>query len=493
MKNLHTRGVFLLGTACVSVTLMAAVALIPNLLPFRDPSGFVATDNIHGDIDDSTAFFQELGTNGRTCATCHQLDQSMSIEVSHIQQRFYQSQGKDPLFAPVDGANCPDAQQNDSAAHSLLLNHGLIRVGVTLPEQTEFNIAVVSDPYGCAISTDPVTGRPVISVYRRPLPATSLGFLSAVMWDGRETVSPLNDEHTFQQNLYTDLKHQAVDAVLGHSQAKQPPTEEQLAQIVNLEIGLYTAQLNDDGAAILSGGGATGGPLNLQQQPYYPGINDSLGHDPHGKKFTPKVFDLYLHWVDDNAENDPESNPQQRAARADIAAGEQVFNTAPLKITAVRGLNDNPDLGYPKEIDGTCTTCHDSPNVGNHSLPLPLDIAVSHAAGEEQDTNIAAALAQLSQPSAPIFLVTNCPDPQNPSRTLMFYTSDPGKGLISGKCGDVNRVKGPVLRGLVARAPYFHNGSAASLVELVNFYNQRFQMNLSAEQKRQLIAFLNAL
>jgi cytochrome c peroxidase len=74
-----------------------------------------------------------------------------------------------------------------------------------------------------------------------------------------------------------------------------------------------------------------------------------------------------------------------------------------------------------------------------------------------------------------------------------YYTSDPGKGLISGLCADVNRGKGPILRGLAARAPYFHNGAAANLDELVNFYNQRFQMNLTDKQKKELIAFLNSL
>src|SRR5258706_3038503 len=44
--------------------------------------------------------------------------------------------------------------------------------------------------------TSPTTG--IVSVYRRPLPATNLGFLSAIMWDGREP--------TFQQ--------QAIDATL---------------------------------------------------------------------------------------------------------------------------------------------------------------------------------------------------------------------------------------------------------------------------------------
>jgi hypothetical protein len=493
MKTLHSRIALVLAALCCAAALTAAAIYIPNLLPFRDSTGFVSTYNTSGDIDESNAFFQQLGTNGRTCATCHQIDQGMGLELGHVRHLFAQGGGKDPLFAAVDGANCPGATQGDEAAHSMLLNNGLIRIGITLPEKMEFDISVVNDPYGCAITTDPNTGRPVVSVYRRPLPSTSLNFLSAVMWDGRETLKPLNDERTFAQNIRVDLKQQAIDAVLGHAQGKQPPTESQLNDILSLELGLYTAQIRDDHAAPLDGGHGRGGALWLQQQPYYPGINDSLGNDPHGDAFNPEVFTIYSKWVDDNPQNDPEADPQVRAARANVAAGERLFNTAPLRITAVRGLNDNPNLGYPQEITGTCTTCHDSPNVGNHSVSLPLDIATSHVASLEDDATLAAALTELSQPAAPVFLVSNCPDPQNPTRKLTFYTSDPGKALVTGKCADVNRVKGPVLRGLASRAPYFHNGSASNLEELVNFYNKRFQMNLSDDQKRQLIAFLNAL
>jgi cytochrome c peroxidase len=75
----------------------------------------------------------------------------------------------------------------------------------------------------------------------------------------------------------------------------------------------------------------------------------------------------------------------------------------------------------------------------------------------------------------------------------VFYTTDPGKGLVTGLCSDMNRVKGPILRGLAARAPYFHNGAAQNLTELLNFYNQRFQMNLTQEEMSDLIAFLNSL
>ena len=159
----------------------------------------------------------------------------------------------------------------------------------------------------------------------------------------------------------------------------------------------------------------------------------------------------------------------------------------------MRGLNDNPALGSPASITGTCTTCHDSPNLGNHTVALALDIATSRLPGYESDNAIVAGLRELSAPDLPVFEIRGCPDPANPGSTITYYTSDPGKGLVSGKCVDVNRGKGPILRGLAARAPYFHNGAAADLKEVVNFYNERFQMNFTETEKRQLVAFLNSL
>lgn len=58
------------------------------------------------------------------------------------------------------------------------------------------------------------------------------------------------------------------------------------------------------------------------------------------------------------------------------------------------------------------------------------------------------------------------------------------RALITGKCGDVGRIKGPILRGLAARAPYFHNGAGASLAQVVAFYNRRFEMGLTDHSKR---------
>lgn len=458
-----------------------------------DPTGWISTLNIHGPIDRSGPFFQSLGTNGRSCATCHDTSEAMSFTPRHARRVFDASRGNDPLFAPVDGANCDNVQAGDRAGHSLILQHGLIRIALPVPVNAEFSIQLVSDPYGCALRIDPKTHVLTVSVYRRPLPATNLSFLSAVMFDGRETVAPLTREATDAANLETDLTQQATDATTGHAQAAAPPTAAQLVGIVDFELGLYTGQIWDNEAGALDADGAAGGPRGLSAQSYYPGINDTLGQDPNGLPFDPAAMQLFVAWARKPA---PElESAERRAARAAIAAGERLFNSAPLTITNVRGLNDNAALGNPTSFIGTCTTCHDAPNVGDHSLPLPLDIGTSHTGNPsyEPDPLITAAVSQLSMPELPVFLISGCPDPFNPGQTASFYTTDPARALVTGHCSDFNRVKGPILRGLAARAPYFHNGAAATLREVVDFYNQRFQMNLTKNQKHDLVAFLDSL
>jgi len=69
----------------------------------------------------------------------------------------------------------------------------------------------------------------------------------------------------------------------------------------------------------------------------------------------------------------------------------------------------------------------------------------------------------------------------------------PARALITGKCADIGKLKGPILRGLAARAPYFHNGSAATLADVVEFYNQRFDIGFTDQQKADLVAFLSSL
>jgi cytochrome c peroxidase len=82
---------------------------------------------------------------------------------------------------------------------------------------------------------------------------------------------------------------------------------------------------------------------------------------------------------------------------------------------------------------------------------------------------------------------------QNKTTFEIKTTTDPGRAMITGKWKDVGRLKGPILRGLASRAPYFHNGSADSLRDAVEFYNHRFQVGFTEEEKNDLVAFLSTL
>jgi cytochrome c peroxidase len=455
---------------------IASAAIIPRFMFFFDPVGLMGVYNVNGRSSTSNPFFQVLGTNGRTCSTCHVTQNAFGLSAEHAERVFDRTRGRDPLFAPFDGAACPDATSAHPLNFDLLRHYGLIRIGLQLAANPQFTITAVHDPYGCAMVTDPGTGVVTLSVYRRPLPATNLGFLTAVQFDGRETVAPLNDPQTFAANLVTDLKHQALDATLGHAQASVTPSDTQLMQIVQFEMAMISAQAVDLRAGRLDTKDTSGGPMFLSDVPFYPGINDPLGGNPTGAAFDPNAFTLYSQWI-----NSPD--PYRRS----VARGEEVFNTHPLLITDVRGLND---ALHQTVINGTCSTCHDTPNVGDHSLPVPLEIGTSRSADYETNQQIQSAVSQLSMPVLPVFEIV-CKD--GPDAGEITYTSDPGKATLSGKCADVGRGKGPILRGLAARAPYFHNGAAATLNQVVDFYNLRFQMNLTEPEKLDLVNFLKTL
>lgn len=432
----------------------------PNGQTFRNDSGEVQTISTQGGIDLNSAFFKPLGTNGRSCASCHQESDGWSVTPEHLRARFDADGGLDPVFRPNDGAVCPTADVSTRAArrqaYRLLLKKGLIRVSMPIPANAEFSLYSVDDPYGCATAQD-------LSLYRRPLPSTNLRFLSAVMWDGRETAPG--------QSILADLHSQANDATLGHAQAAQAPTPQQVEDIVQFELALATAQLRDDDAGKLDTRKANGGPLNLLGQEFFIGINDPLGQNPTGKDFDPNAFGIYSAWADRNFDDDKDKDQRsKREARESVARGEALFNNFPIAIEGVGGLNDALNV---TTINGTCTTCHDSPNVGNHSVVAPLNIGVVDASHRTADMPLYTFQCNLTGEK--------------------IQVTDPGRALISGKCKDIGKFKGPVLRGLASRAPYFHNGSAATLMDAVEFYNTRFKLNLTHQQKDDLVAFLKTL
>lgn len=456
---------------------------------FTNPNGASRVVTVDGTaIDETNPFFKSLGTNGRACVTCHQPSAAMTITPPQIQAIFNATQGLDPLFSPNDGSNGPTAPvatlAQKRAAYSLLLSKGLIRIPLTLPASRDFDVRVVLNPYGSAganpaqNTTIGPTETPELSFYRRPLLSANTRFIAAVMWDGREaTVSavPANPQdvdgsgiQASQANapVHTNMLTQANDATRGHAQGARDLTDAERAAIVDFQMNLVVAQESDSVVGALNLAGAAGGPQALRTQATFFGINDSHGGNPFGTAFNPGAMTMYAPWsgLAGNAVN---------TRRASIARGEALFNGKTIRITGVRGVNDVLQGNVNATLNGTCTTCHTHPNVGNHTDILPLDVGISNPA--EGDNVL------------PVFRVT-CR-----ATGASEEVTDLGRAMITGKCADLAKMKGPTLRGLSARAPYFHNGAADSLDEVVSFYDRRFHIGFTSQETADLKAFLQTL
>jgi hypothetical protein len=381
------------------------------------------------------------------------------------------SLGLGAIFRTNDGSNSPAADVSTldarRRAYSMVLTKGLIRVGIGVPATADFELVAVDDPYQHASATE-------LSLFRRPLPTTNLQFLTTVMWDGRETFGGSDHCNIAAEggacfaSIHFDLADQSNGATQGHAQAPNPITNAQREAIVAFETALATAQVWDEKAKHLRSAGAKGGPEAIFEQLFYYGINDNLGDYRTQAPFTPIVFDIYDAWNNKHGGGTNE-------ARRSVARGEEIFNTRPITISGVAGLNLNSPFTppLPASFEGACTTCHNTPNSGNHSIVAPLNIGLTDASRRT--------------PDMPLYTLRNKLD----GRTVQ--TTDPGRALISGKFADIGKFKGPILRGLASRAPYFHNGSAADLAQVVDFYNERFGAGIVGQDKEDLIAFLRSL
>jgi hypothetical protein len=185
-------------------------------------------------------------------------------------------------------------------------------------------------------------------------------------------------------------------------------------------------------------------------------------------QFTSNIFNLYDKWAQGDYH-------EHAVARRSIARGEQLFNTLQIPISGVAGINDDVAAGglvaggIPL---GTCGTCHDTPNLGNHSFPTPLNIGTGDPSPDHPGVNLGGLdLSYLPE-------ITVCKKDLTGGLTNDCKTTLISDRLWSmGSFAHIGKIKGPIVRGLAARAPYFHNGSAATLLDAVNFYETRLIAN----------------
>ena len=457
-----------------------------------------------GAIPDARAnpFFQALGTNGRACVSCHQPQDGMSVSLDNIRWIWRVTGGKDPLFAAVDGKNCPHLPQGEPASHSLLLNRGLIRVGLPWPPKNpdgtamdpEFTIEVVRDPTGC--NTHPVYGlaspNPTISVYRRPRPAANTKYTThqnfgVLPFIGKNGLPASRDPDTGRatsMNLMADarapsLRAQAADAAAGHLETRGPLTTAQLDAIVAFESQVYVAQAVDRHAGTLV---EPDGPSGLGPQAMLKGEAGVLGNNT-----TRYVIPMEDKWKSLPRGESP-TQDARNAARESIQRGHDVFMFRTFWIRDSMHLN-SVGLGNPAKR--TCATCHGMHLSGMDTADGWMDIGTTNLPWASE---VPLNPWNATKPEMPLFKVT-CKDrvPPHPFLGRVIYTQDPGRALISGRCNDVGTIVMQQLRGLAARAPYFSNGSAGTLREVVDFYDRRYAIGYSEQEKQDLVNFLGAL
>lgn len=122
---------------------------------------------------------------------------------------------------------------------------------------------------------------------------------------------------------------------------------------------------------------------------------------------------------------------------------------------------------------GTCRGCHSAENVGTNKNGTFFNIGVSAGSRRQADQ--------------PLYTLRRL------STGEIRQTTDPGRALITGKWTDLERFKVPGLRALGARAPYFHDGSAATLAEVIDFYIEVRGFSFDAAESADLEAFMSAL
>lgn len=430
-------------------------------------------------------FFQPLGVNGRACVTCHQPADSMSLSAHTARQRWDLTQGKDPLFAAIDGSNCPTLPQAERASHSLLLTRGLFRIQRPWPTREwngrqivpDFTIDVVRDPNGC--NSGPKYGPKAgnISVYRRPRPLANMKYLLAVgfPFDPKQGLSLPLDPDTgkpMSGNLMADnragnLRLQMDDASTTHLEFATRLSEAQITRITDFEKRVFAAQQISNVGGAVDTLGAEGGPAKLRDSE--PGQLGSIGQP---------VWSEFAAW-----ENIPKAaaaklSPQQLAFRRSVARGAKVFRDKTFLITDSAGINS--PIGFGNPVRNSCVFCHNMTQMGNDVAPGQVDLGTTTLPFAD------------AMPDLPLFRIT-CLRAPHPHYGRVFYTMDPGFALTTGRCADVGKITLQSMRGLAARAPYFSNGLAKDLRGVVDYYERRYSIGYTEQEKQDLVNLMSVL
>jgi hypothetical protein len=257
------------------------------------------------------------------------------------------------------------------------------------------------------------------------------------------------------------------DAARTHLQMMGPLSAESIAALRSFELSLFTAQQIGQNGIELDSLGAHGGPATLRDSPA--GALGSIGV---------RVFSEFAAWENISPEEQASLTPEQREFRQSVARGARVFRDKTFLITDSSGINS--PMGFGNPVRNSCVFCHNMTRMGNDVAPGQVDLGTTTMPFADP------------QPDLPLFRIT-CTGRPHPYYGRVILTHDPGFALTTGRCADVGKITLQSLRGLAARAPYFSNGSAETLGAVIDYYERRYNIGYTPQERQDLINLMSVL
>lgn len=417
------------------------------------------------------------GSNGRSCASCHVLDEHTALSPQNVEARLL-ADPEDPLFHPLD-ADDPDADE-------LTFDHlrkGLVRVTLALPAKMD-----VVDLQGRVIT--PPDRK--IFVWRSVPSIANTAGVGPYQLDGREA----------------DLAQQAQSAIIAHSQGPSLPAAA-LARIANFERDQFSSlRARLVGQLLELGVPQSLIPVPERTMPLT--AAERRGRDVyeracaacHGGATTQQIVNRQIHdglfFELDAAGNVVFDVPPGQGPTPRLVPHRGEFLNIGIGLMSGYGqMGVIPSFNDDVELPRYRFRFYTDASRATKLVDLP-PIPVT-ASGDLNDITPA-----LDERGAPIV---------GPSLGTQLFSTDPGRAAITGDPLDFEAFDVPQLRGLAHTAPYFHDNNAGSLREAVDLYS-RFILpfllplqlpqhppeapglppeSLSPAEKDDLIAFLQKL
>ncbi|AKT38869.1 cytochrome c peroxidase [Chondromyces crocatus] len=439
------------------------------------------TGPLSHDLTGEQLFTQAFpGTNGRSCASCHVPEDNFTLTPAHV-TRLLETNPSDPLFSAIDA--------DDPTAETLTFEHlkvGLVRVWLTVPDTMD----LIDDAGNVTTPPD----RKVF-VWRSVPSIADTAMTAPFQFDGRAAT----------------LEEQAQAAIISHSEGGTV-SQTELARIAAFQREVFTSDRARAAAEHLARGVA---PENV------PDMEAALDLTPAEQRGR-AVYEAACAACHGGGSRGTITNREARdllfpALKPDGHVLYEVPATdPPTPVLAADQASDFLNIGsafvtYLGQVDPESEILTKSVSFPRYRYRFYTDgsrtkkvIDLPPPPPPFDGDDLSDFDPELDDDGNPI---------AGPNLVPQIFSSDPGRAMITGQPHDFEAFDVPTLRGIGRTAPYFHNNSARDLDAVVTFYSQ-FVLGrlaplnlppihppahegppeaLSADQKSDLIAFLNRL